>query len=587
MLTACASLVVLLSLWANPSFGFLVNTYTPGYQNIGDVAVDDAGNFVVVWTSEEQDGDGDGVFAQRYDSGGAPVGTEFRVNPNTADDQRWPRVSKAPNGGFVVVWTDRGELPPDTSMGAIRAQRFDSLGAPTGTAFAVNTYTTGTQSWPTVAHDGTGNFIIAWTSSAGQDGDGAGVFAQLYDSSGIASGSEFQVNTYTTGSQSANQPPAIAAAPDGTITIAWYSQAQDDGDIGIVGGGVYAQRYDSTGNPLGSEFQVNISTAGGQGGHGIDMATDSAGNVVIAWSDNNEGPSFLVPGGNVTARRFDSLGAPVGDEFTVNKRIRRGQYNPQVAMDGAGTFLITYNKNGFGGLRALARRFGSDGSPIGAEFSISPSVDGLGVGGVDASPAGHFVAGWGGSDGSDRGVFARRFDTAEPDCPATPRTSCRAAGQRLLLMRSGSSPKLVWKWRRGDAFDEDQLGNPEAGLTDWAFCIYRDDGSPTLIFDARVDAAGTCPIKPCWKSARLGAPYAYQDRTGTGSQGVTKIRLRAGNAKRAAIQLKGAGPSLNLPTLPLGPFDNVTAQFANGNGECWESIHTEASVDSSKTFKAK
>jgi large repetitive protein len=45
---------------------FQVNTYTTLEQWIASVAADGAGNFMVVWPSNGQDGSGQGVFGQRY-----------------------------------------------------------------------------------------------------------------------------------------------------------------------------------------------------------------------------------------------------------------------------------------------------------------------------------------------------------------------------------------------------------------------------------------------------------------------------------------------------------------------------------------
>lgn len=63
---------------------FHVNTYTTDDQYASSVAADAAGNFVVVWQSFGQDGSGLGVFGQRYDSTGLPVGSEFQVNTATS-----------------------------------------------------------------------------------------------------------------------------------------------------------------------------------------------------------------------------------------------------------------------------------------------------------------------------------------------------------------------------------------------------------------------------------------------------------------------------------------------------------------------
>jgi hypothetical protein len=60
-----------------------------------------------------------------------------------------------------------------------------------------------------VATEARGGFVVVWQSFS-QDGSYFGVFGQRYDSNGAASGSEFQVNTYTARDQSA---AAVAADP--------------------------------------------------------------------------------------------------------------------------------------------------------------------------------------------------------------------------------------------------------------------------------------------------------------------------------------------------------------------------------------
>ena len=61
----------------------------------------------------------------------------------------------------------------------------------------VNTFTTSNQNNPAVAIDADGDFVVTWQSSD-QDGDGNGIYAQRYNASGVAQGSEFLVNTFTT-----------------------------------------------------------------------------------------------------------------------------------------------------------------------------------------------------------------------------------------------------------------------------------------------------------------------------------------------------------------------------------------------------
>src|SRR5687767_7471734 len=60
---------------------FRVNTSTTGRQGTAAVSADADGDFVVVWDSPGQDGTPTyGIFGQRYQSSGAPLGAEFRIN---------------------------------------------------------------------------------------------------------------------------------------------------------------------------------------------------------------------------------------------------------------------------------------------------------------------------------------------------------------------------------------------------------------------------------------------------------------------------------------------------------------------------
>ena len=105
-------------------------------------------------------------------------------------------------GDFVVVWESGGE---DGDGYGIFAQRYNAIGMTQGPEFRVNTYTTSDQQRPSVAMDSAGDFVVAWQS--GEDGSGYGVYAQRYNVAGVAQGSEFQVNTYTTNNQYA---PSVA-----------------------------------------------------------------------------------------------------------------------------------------------------------------------------------------------------------------------------------------------------------------------------------------------------------------------------------------------------------------------------------------
>ena len=76
--------------------------------SVQSVAMDEQGNFVVVW-SQFDSGDGWDVFAQRYDVLGNKVGTEFRVNETAGNHQEAATVAMDDDGNFVVSWTSQGQ----------------------------------------------------------------------------------------------------------------------------------------------------------------------------------------------------------------------------------------------------------------------------------------------------------------------------------------------------------------------------------------------------------------------------------------------------------------------------------------------
>ncbi|HEX9236055.1 MAG TPA: hypothetical protein VF972_07225, partial [Actinomycetota bacterium] len=193
---------------------FRVNTYTTGSQFLPRVAADPGGNFVVAWSSP--DGSGDGVFAQRYDTAGPPRGGEFAVNVFSSFNQSWPEVATAAAGNFVVVWTSATQ---DGGGQGIFGRRFASTGLPLGSEFRVNTYTSNDQILPTVASDPAGNFVVVWISYR-QDGDNYGIFGQRFDAAGAPQGVEFRVNTSIAGSQFR---PSVAVAGSGDFVVAWSS----------------------------------------------------------------------------------------------------------------------------------------------------------------------------------------------------------------------------------------------------------------------------------------------------------------------------------------------------------------------------
>ena len=264
---------------------FRINTFTTGDQIGAAVGSDGSGNVVVAWSSNGQDGSSFGVFGQRYASGGAPLGPEFRVNTVTTDYQLYPSVAHDGSGAFVVVWSSMAQ---DGSDFGVFGQRFGGAGTPLGPEFRVNTYTTYAQYRPSVASGASGDFVVLW-SSTNQDGFNEGVFGQRYANTGTPLGPEFRVNTFTPYGQ---RFPEVAMDIAGNFVVVWSSVAgAQDPDEGI-----YGQRYDGSGVAGGPEFLVNTYTFSAQSSP--DVASDPAGNFVVVWMGNasQDGSGFGIFG---------------------------------------------------------------------------------------------------------------------------------------------------------------------------------------------------------------------------------------------------------------------------------------------------
>ena len=303
---------------------FRVNTYTTNGQTSPSVAMDDHGNFVVVWESAFQDGSVLGVYGQRFGATGVPLGSEFRVNTFTSNSQRWPKVAMDALGDFVVTWTSNGQ---EGSSYGVYARRYNAAGAALSGEFLVNSYTTSFQQISSVAMDSSGDFAIAW-HSYGQDGSNTGIYAQRYNAAGSPQGGEFRANTYTTAGQSL---PSIAMGAGGAFVIAWQSQDQDGEFYGVFG-----QRYNALGVPQGDEFRVNTHTIESQ--RYLNTAMDGDGDFIVSWSSQGQDGSAY----GVYAKRYAASGVAQGDEFRVNLYTTGDQRYPSVAVDFDGDAVIAW-----------------------------------------------------------------------------------------------------------------------------------------------------------------------------------------------------------------------------------------------------
>jgi len=267
-----------------------VNTFTNGTQTFPALAALSDGNVMVAWTSRDQDGSMDGVFARVVSPSGQNLGSPFQVNQYTSYSQRKPAIAALAGGNMVVVWIseNQGLTAAEIKKGAARAhvygRIFNHSGQPLGNEFRVNTETNFCDT-PVVAASSDGGFVVAWAEKY-QRPSSWEIVARTADASGASGNTPFHVNATSFGDQYA---PHITAAGTNHVLV-WTSLGQDGSREGVFG------RLLSLGEPAGPEFQVNTTTLNRQVYPAV--ASDGGNRFLVVWS------SFGNTSFDVYAQRF-------------------------------------------------------------------------------------------------------------------------------------------------------------------------------------------------------------------------------------------------------------------------------------------
>jgi hypothetical protein len=384
-----------------------INTYTTGAQQTStetaqSVALDPStGAGVVVWSSQGQNaGGGWDVYFQRYSSTGQAQGSETLVDtPVNGKNQQYAAVAMNASGNFVVVWAGNQLGHFD-----IYSQLYNSSGQALGSAITVDTPGTGDQTYPTVAMDAAGNFVVAWVGLPA--GGSWGVYARAFNTGGTPTTGVFQVNSATTtpngdGSQGG---PAVAMSSNGGYAVTW---------VGNPGANqtVYTQLFTAAGATSGSA--QSLTPSGTSNLSDPSIAMDSAGNFDVVCTGKVQG------NWNVYGQRYSAAGSTLGSTIQVNTGSGNDQ-NPSVAMDGSDNFVVVWsvqNQNNNSHRGITGQEFLANGSPDGSSFAVNTNTNfDDEYPSVAETATGNYTVVWSsnGQDGSSWGVYGRRFSTATP-----------------------------------------------------------------------------------------------------------------------------------------------------------------------------
>lgn len=441
-----------------------VNTVTQDKQHQAAVAVSASGSYVVTWTADhDQDGNNTGVFAQRFDASGNPVGGQIQVNTATQDRQELSTVGMAADGSFVVAWASRAQQAGDTDGWAVKAQRFAADGRKVGGEFLINQTAAKDQWQPSISVAADGQFVVAWTSSAAANK----VFVRHYDAAGnTLRGEVLASGVNTAGNQTV---PSVAIAADGSYVVAWQS------DNGGTAKAIFAQRFNADDTLRGAGFRVNTYDADDQTQPSVAVGANGA--FVIAWTSAKQDGDA----GGIYAQLYKADGSRDGVEFRVNTVTARDQNRASAAMDGAGNFTIAWTSDGKSGgltIGVYAQRYGAGGVPVGGAFLVNTTTTGNQVAPSTAMNAGGALAiAWEGAGiGDIDGVFVSSFVASNTPPTAVPDTVNLVQGAQA----NGAAPGVL-------ANDTD----PDFGSTlSVAALVSPADGSVLAVAATGVSVAG-------------------------------------------------------------------------------------------------
>jgi hypothetical protein len=294
------------------------------------VATDAAGNFLIVWTSNEGAAGTNGIFGQLYNSAGQPEGQRFQVNTTMGDDES-PAVAMAGDGRFLVSWQSVGQGAGGSAGVVTRA--FAAGGAPVSGEIAVNLTTVGAQHSPAVAYlpasaAAAERFEVVWQAE-GRDGSGSGasgIVARSFDGAGNPQSGELAINAPATG---AHSHPKIASDPSGNFIVAWE---------GLTAGGsvVLARRFNAAGTALSGQLMVDPSPTGPQ--HDPEVTANDVGDFVIVWDAAGQDGS----GTAVLAQAFDNRDQPQGAKLQLNTTTAGDQALAGAGLSAGGSLLTAW-----------------------------------------------------------------------------------------------------------------------------------------------------------------------------------------------------------------------------------------------------
>lgn len=294
------------------------------------VAMDDEGNYVIVWSALSST-NGWEILGQHYDSQGNEIGSEFTVNQTSTGDQQWASVDMDGTGNYVVTWVDQSG--PDSQ---VMGRYFGDGGFDSGE------FVVGAGEDSSVTINDAGQYAFVWETSGTSDLE---VRASYFDSDHSLIRGDFLVDSAPDDDQ---RDADISLNSHGDLAVVWETNS-----------GVWAKRFDSAGTANGDAKFVAISVL----------------DPTVELRDDG----FMLVG--VDFNLLGNLGVRVGvldvgndliHSITVNETTSGQQQDISIAILNETDFAVTWS-----GIGSQSGQEDSDGGVYFGQYSYNSSTDTL------------------------------------------------------------------------------------------------------------------------------------------------------------------------------------------------------------------
>jgi hypothetical protein len=186
-----------------------------GSQNHATLAMNAVGRTLIVWNSPVSAIGQVQVRGRWYDENGGALEPEFPLTEPQNVEQATPDVSSDGDSRFVVVWSQGNA----SGTFDVFCKLFDADGTTLVKEFKVNETTSVRRSFPAVAMNSHGDFVVAWSEYGAQGQD---TLVRVYDPSGSPVSDPARANLWNNSNAENNDAlPDIAINGDGLAIVVW------------------------------------------------------------------------------------------------------------------------------------------------------------------------------------------------------------------------------------------------------------------------------------------------------------------------------------------------------------------------------